>query len=209
MPLRGSAQLLLLFLRVRGRRAWVARAVAGGAVAAGLYFGGSAVPIPTAAEVAQVLRESAWDRALAEATEPSPWPWADAPAATTGKVARLGLSAAVVKEDQRQGMRGVDKPLRPVAAAAAPQSGTMVSKLAVGDRITVTTASGDSRVYRVTGPKVVDPHLAEGDSRAVGGDATDLTCVPPDPLLASSLGLVIQAIRSDPPAPEPGHEQKL
>jgi hypothetical protein len=205
MPLRGSAQLLLLFLRARSKRGWIMGAIAGGAVAAGVSLGAGAGPLPTAAELAQALRESAWDRALAEAPATSPWPWANVPTATAGKVARLGLSAAVVKEARSHRMRAIDEPLRPAAAAAPQQSGTMLSKLAVGDRITVTTANGDSRVYRVTGPKVVDPHLAEGGSQAVSGDA----CVPLDPVLASSLGLVIQAITADPRAPEPGHEQKL
>jgi hypothetical protein len=81
----------------------------------------------------------------------------------------------------------------------------MLSELAVGDHITVTSASGDSRSYRVAGPSVVDPHLAQDDPHDAAADA----CAPHDKWLASSLRLVIQAITADPPAPEPDQEQKL
>ena len=79
----------------------------------------------------------------------------------------------------------------------------MVSEFAVGDRIIVTTESGNSRAYRVAGPKVVDPHLAEDGSGAPSGDATAGTCVPLDPSVAGPLRLVIEAITADPPAPAP------
>jgi sortase (surface protein transpeptidase) len=53
--------------------------------------------------------------------------------------------------------------------------------VAIGDRITVTGADGSSRDYRVTGRKVVDPHLAEGDSVApTGGTVSTITCWPLD-----------------------------
>lgn len=206
MPLRGSAQLLLLFLRSRSKRRWVG-AIAGGAVAAGLFFGGST--LPTGTELAQLLRERAWDRALAEAPEPSPWPWSDSQsaAATAGKVHRLGLSAAVYNDATAQGLGAVYAP-KPPAEAASHQNDSSLRELVVGDRITVTSASGTSRHYRVTGPKVVDPHLADGASSA-SGDASSDTCVPLDPLLARSLGLVIQSITADHPAHAPNEEQKL
>ncbi len=87
---------------------------------------------------------------------------------------------------------------------------TKLSEVGVGDRITVTTADGSSRVYRVTGRRVVDPHLAETKSGPSDDDATLVTCLPLDPLLASSLRLVIQATTIDPPAaPDPRPEQKL
>jgi hypothetical protein len=196
MPLRGSAQLLLLFL-ARGKRRGIAGVIAG-AVAAGLFLGGPA-------ELTQALRERAWDRALAESPAPSSWPWTEASVPATAKVQRLGLSAAVVKDDEVRTTPALYAPRRQDAATASQRSDEMLSELAVGDHITVTSASGDSRSYRVAGPSVVDPHLAQDDPHEAAADA----CAPHDKWLASSLRLVIQAITADPPAPEPDQEQKL
>ena len=198
MPLRGSAQLLLLFL-ARGRRRGIAGALAG-VVAAGLFLGGPA-------ELTQALRERAWDRALAESPAQSSWPWTEASVPARAKVQRLGLSAAVVKDGEGRTTPALYAPRRQRAATAS-RSDEMLSELAVGDHITVTSASGDSRSYRVAGPSVVDPHLAQDDPRAASGDAAADSCAP-DEWLASSLRLVIQAITADPPATEPDQEQKL
>ena len=82
--------------------------------------------------------------------------------------------------------------------------------MGVGDRITVTTADGASRDYRVTARRVVDPHLAQSEAGPSDVDATLVTCLPLDPLLASSLSLVIQATKLDPAAQtEADPEQKL
>jgi hypothetical protein len=114
----------------------------------------------------------------------------------------------VVKDGEGLTTPALYPPRRQHAATASQRSDDMLSELAVGDHITVTSASGDSRSYRVAGPSVVDPHLAQDDPRAASGDATD-SCAPHDKWLASSLRLVIQAITADPPAPEPDQEQKL
>ena len=98
---------------------------------------------------------------------------------------------------------------QPAAGQRPHPPATMLSEVVVGDRITVTTAGGASRVCEVTGRRVVDPHLTETDSEASRGDDTFVTCVPLDPLLASSLRLVIQATEVDPPAAEPRPEHKL
>ena len=199
MPLRGSAQLLLLFL-ARGRRRGIAGALSG-VVAAGLFLGGPA-------ELTQALRERAWDRALAESPAQSSWPWTEASVPARAKVQRLGLSAAVVKDGEGRTTPALYAPRRQRAATAS-RSDEMLSELAVGDDITVTSASGDSRSYRVAGPSVVDPHLAQDDPRAASGAAAADSCAPHDKWLASSLRLVIQAITADPPATEPDQEQKL
>lgn len=202
MPLRGLAQLLLLFPRLRAKRGWAVGAIAGGAIAAGLIL---TLPLPAPSELAQALRERAWDRALAEHSSAWPWTasWTGTPVATTGKVPRLGLSAAVLRDARGQSM------LSPAAAGMPQHDGAMPSEIAVGDRIIVTTASGNSRAYRVAGPKVVDPHLAEDGSAAQSGDATGGTCVPLGPSLAGPLRLIIEAVTADPPAPAPDEEQKL
>jgi hypothetical protein len=199
MPLRGSAQLLLLFL-ARGKRRGIAGAIAG-MVAAGLFLGGPA-------ELAQSLRDRAWDQALAESPAQSSWPWTEASVPAGAKVQRLGLSAAVVKDGEGRATPALYAPRRQ-HTAASQRSDEMLSELAVGDHITVISASGDSRSYRVAGPSVVDPHLAQDHPRAATGDTAADSCAPHDKWLESSLRLVIQAITADPPAPEPDREQKL
>jgi hypothetical protein len=194
MSRRGSAQLLLLFLRSRRRLAVTAGTIAGAAVAAGLLFAGAP---PTPSELAQVLRESAWDRARASLPEQAAWPWGETEPALIAKVPRLGLSASVVN-DESVAAAGKKQPV-------AGEDSTTLSEVAIGDRVTVTTANGTSRVYRVTGRKVVDPHLADSDAGALGDDATLVTCRPLDPARALQLDM----ITVDPAAPEPRQEHKL
>jgi hypothetical protein len=173
-----------------------AGAIAAAAIAAGLLLAGT---VPTPSELAQALRESAWNRARASLPQPAAWPWAETQSAATAKVPRLGLSATVVKHDQG-----------PASGKPQPDAGkdsTTLSEVAIGDRITLTTANGTSRVYRVTGRKVVDPHLAESEAGALGGDATLVTCRPLDP--ARPLQLDIEATTVDPDAPAPRQEHKL
>ena len=204
MSRRGSAQLLLLFLRSRARLGWTLGAMVSVLVVAGLAQAGHGFPIRAKMGIAQMIRQSAWHHALAGMPEQAVWPWSDTPAATDAKVPRLGLSAAVGK--------AVDTAIEPSQPAGDDKNEprTKLSEVGVGDRITVTTADGSSRVYRVTGRGVVDPHLADNESGPLEADPTLVTCLPLDPLRASSLRLVIQAIKPEPPAPtEPRPEQKL
>jgi hypothetical protein len=208
---RGSAQLLLLFFRARARLGWKIGAIAAVLVAAGLLQGGGDFPLLTRTGLVQVLHQSAWQHALAGLPEQAPWPWAETSPETAAAVPQLGLSASVVKEESPGKDEG--------ASIQSPQSAsgedphiprTKLSEVGVGDHITVTTADGSSRVYRVTGRRVVDPHLAVSESGPADDDATLVTCLPLDRLLANSLRLVIQATKVDPPAPpEPRPEQKL
>lgn len=195
MSRRGSAQLLLLFFRPPGWR-WALGAIAGALVVTGFLQAGSDFPILTRTGLAQLIRQSMWQHALAGLPEPAPWPWADATAAGGATVPRLGLSAAIgkaadaVMESSQPGSKHPQEPR------------TSLGEVGVGDRITVTSADGSSHVYRVTGRKVVDPHLSDSDTPKYGADPTLVTCLPLDPLLASSLRLIIQATTIDPPAPQ-------
>lgn len=191
---RGSAQLLLLFFRSRARRGWTIGAIAGVLIAAGLLHGGGDFPLLTRTGLAQLLHQSAWQHALAGSPEQAPWPWAENSPGATAAVPQLGLSASVVKEES-PGIASAEDPHLPR---------TKLSGVGVGDRITVTAADGSSRVYRVTGRRVVDPHLAETGSGSADDDAL-VSC-----LLTRSLKRVIQATKVDPPAREdPRPEQKL
>ena len=159
---RGSAQLLLLFFRSRLRLGWKIGAIAGVLVAVGLLQTGDDFPLLNRTGLAQLLRQSAWQHAFAGLPEQAPWPWAETSPGMAAGVPQLGLSASVIKEES---------PGKDEGAAVSPASGedphvprTKLSEVGVGDRITVTTADGSSRVYRITGRRVVDPHLAETES---------------------------------------------
>jgi hypothetical protein len=207
---RGSAQLLLLFFRPRSWLGWTMGAIAGVLIVAGLIQASSDFPLLTRTGLAQVIRQSAWQHALAGLPEQAPWPWADTPAAGNAKVPRLGLSAAIGKDERSEDDDTVLGSSLPAAGEDRQEPRARFSEVGIGDRITVTSVDGASRVYRVTGRGVVDPHLAETDSATPDIEPTLVTCLPLDPLLASSLRLVIQATRVEPPAPpEPRPEQKL
>ena len=209
---RGSAQLLLLFFfRSRARLGWMVGAMAAVLVAAGLLQGGGDFPLVTRTGLAQILHQSAWQHALAGLPQQTPWPWAETSPGATAAVPRLGLSASVVKEESPGKDESASiQSLQPASGEDPHMPRTKLSEVGVGDRITVTTADGSSRVYRITGRRVVDPHLAESESGPADDDAALVSCLTLDPLLASSLRLVIQATKIDPPAsPDPRPEQKL
>ena len=193
MPSRGSAQFLLLFLRSRRRLGWMMGAMACALIVAVLLQAGGEFPLLTRTGLAQLLRQSAWEHALAGLPETRPLPWAGSTSAPA-EVTLLGLSASVIKETNLG-----QATVKPVSGEDPHLPRTKLSEIGVGDHITVTTSDGASRDYRVTGRKVVDPHLAD-QSGPADVDATLVACLPLDPVLASSLSLVIQATKVDPPA---------
>jgi hypothetical protein len=203
MPSRGSAQFLLLFLRSWRGLGWMMGTMACALIVAVLLQAGGEFPLLTRTGLAQLLRQSAWQHALAGLPDAPPLPWASS-ASAPAEVPLLGLSASVVTESN-PGQATV----KPVAGEDPHLPRTKLSEIGVGDHITVTTSDGASRDYRVTSRKVVDPHLAEQSGPATL-DATLVACLPLDPMLASSLSLVIQATKVDPPAEVELHpEQKL
>jgi hypothetical protein len=180
-------------------------------VALGWFFHShDAFPVLTKTGLAQVIREAAWEHALAGSPD-EPWPWENASRSTTAKVSQLGLSAAVfggARSSKDEGL-SLESP-RPGKRHTAHASRPKLSGVEVGDRITVTTADGSSRSYKVTGSRVVDPHLAESEPKPGDADMALVTCSTLDPLLTNSLRLIIEAIKTDPQAaPEPSAEQKL
>jgi hypothetical protein len=200
MSRRGSAQLLLLLSRPCHRLGRAMAALAGAIIAVGLVWSGLGFSSLAPSELAQLVRQSTWDRALTESAEHTPWPWDTTQTLIAADVPRLGLSASVVHDGWSDGR---------YAAEVEPwtQDAAALSMMAIGDRITLTTAKGASRVYRVTGRKMVDPHLAENGVPALGGDAALVTC--PAQNSASTLQLVIQGTTTDLPSVEPKEEQKL
>ena len=210
MPKRGSAQLLLLSFRPRARLGWGVLAGAIILVSALLLQTGGEFPLMTRTGLAQLVRQSAWDHALAGLPEEL-WPWENSSQLTTPQVPRLGLSAAVLEETSpgKDASSILEAP-KSAESKNAHASHTKLGNVKVGDRITVTAPDGSSRVFKITGRRVVDPHLAETEPEPSDADMALVTCSPLDPLLASSLRLVIQAIKIDPPAPSKASaEQKL
>ena len=207
MPKRGSAQLLLLSFRTRA-------ALGLGAFAAVISLGlgwffhiSENFPVLTKIGLAQVIREAAWEHALAGLPE-EPWPWENAQAANP-KVPQLGLSAAVSGATANSDDRLSLEPPKPGKSNAVHFARREVSGVEVGDRITVTAPDGSSRSYEVTGQPVVDPRLAETEPKLKDAGVSLVNCSTLDPLLASSLRLIIQAIGTKPAAPGATAEQKL
>jgi len=207
MPKRGSAQLLLLSFRTRA-------ALGLGAFAAVISLGlgwffpiSENFPVLTKIGLAQVIREAAWEHALAGLPE-EPWPWENAQAANP-KVPQLGLSAAVSGATANSDDRLSLESPKPGKSNAVHFARRKVSGVEVGDRITVTAPDGSSRSYEVTGQPVVDPRLAETEPKPEDAGVSLVNCSTLDPLLASSLRLIIQAIGTKPAAPGATAEQKL
>ncbi len=171
MPKRGSVQFLLLSFRARPRLAWLAGAAAAIVALIGLAQTGDRFPVLERTGFGQLLYQSAWKKALSGQTEQAAWPWEDTTFVPSAKVPRLGLSAAVLMGANE----GSEAWLRPLPGAELGKSDKDLRDVAVGDRITVTAADGSSHVYRVTGRRVVDPHLEDtdsgsGDGRGFAGD---------------------------------------
>jgi hypothetical protein len=208
MSRRGSAQLLLLFFHSRKRRAWSMAAIAVSLIVAGLLQVAGAFPIMTRTGLGQLLRQSAWQHALAGLSEQPAWPWTETSTEPSSSVPRLGLSASVATgADIKDG--SVVAPVERVSAGDPHLAPKAFGEISIGDSITVTRADDSAPVSRVTGCRVVDPHLAESAPEADDRNSA-VDCSQLDRALADSLGLVIQATRAEPPAPPaPRPQQKL
>jgi hypothetical protein len=208
MPKRGSVQFLLLSLRSRAKLGLKVGAAATLALMLGAVQGGEDFRLMERTGLAKELRQSAWKQALAGQSQQTPWPWQDEAFVAATNVPRLGLSAAILKGDATPSLSSDPKAPSGIRDG---KPGTELSDLELGDRITVTSANGSSRTYRVTGRRVVDPHLAETDEPDLaGGQVTSVTCWPLGQLVAGTLRLVIQATAVDQDGvPQSDTEQKL
>jgi sortase A len=194
MPKRGSVQLLLLSFRAR----------LGWKIGAGLAL--AVLVALSQMGLTQLLHQNVWQRALSGQTEYVAWPWEDTTFVPSAKVPRLGVSAAVIVEADD----GNESWLGALPGAELGKSDKDLRDVAVGDRITLTAADGSSHVYRVTGRRVVDPHLEESDPGLGEAHVSLVTCWPLDPCVAGSLRLVIQATPDEKRGmPEPSAEHKL
>jgi Sortase domain len=188
MPKRGSVQLLLHSFRAH-LRAVVIGTVAAVAVLVGISQLGDRFPLMERTGLGQLLHQSAWTKALSGQAEQTTWPWEDPTFIPSAKVPRLGLSAAVIMGPDEQGQPW----LGPLPGNEIGKSDKDLRDVAVGDRITVTAADGSSHIYRVTGRRVVDPHLQDPDPELGDAEVSLVTCWPLDPCIAGSQHLIIQA----------------
>jgi hypothetical protein len=118
-------------------------------------------------------------------------------------VPRLGLSAELHKRtaDAREQASPVHAPTK-TGSDADVLGDVAISDVAIGDSITFTAADGATCVYRVTGRRVVDPHLANGEAERADGGTSPFTCSPLN-------RLIMQATQAKPPvAPHPANDQQ-
>jgi len=207
MPRRGSVQLLLLPFRPRATRWLGLGAVAVVFLVVGVVQLRERLPLLAESGLAQALRQSAWEQALAGQTQTEHWPWEDVSTnmspMPTARVRRLGLSAAVLsRAKEASKSASVEQRQRAHAEAdkdTAALGDVAISNVTIGDSITFTAADGATCVYRITGRRVVDPHLADGEAERA---TSPFTCSPLN-------RLIMQATQAKPPvAPRAAADQQ-
>jgi hypothetical protein len=206
MPKRGSAQFLLLSSRPRAMLGWgIGAAAIVFFLMAGLVFTKDEFPLLAKTGLAQALRQSVWQQALAGQGQPEHWPWDETSAKMSlvpaiARVPRLGLSAAILKraaDTQGAPARHLTDASGAKTRNASPEVGDVaigdgaLGHVAIGDSITLTSADGTSHVYKITGRRVVDPHLAGRDSALSDAKPSRIACWPLE---------AIQATKTEPPA---------
>jgi len=162
--------------------------------ALGVALFGQGAYIYAKAQLAQLLIERAWKRALAGEAAPKPWPWAD-----TWPVAQLEAPAQGVKLFVLAGSSGRTLAFGPGHEQGTPAPGArgnsvigghrdthlgFLEKIALGDAMRVQRADGVTVEYRVTQLDVLDKRdtwVARNDGER---RLTLITCWPFDALLA-------------------------
>lgn len=157
------------------------------AVASAVHLGQGAY-IYAKAELAQLLIERAWKRALAGDAAPRPWPWAD-----TWPVARLDAPAHGVSLFVLSGSSGRTLAFGPGHQAGTPVPGargnsvigghrdthlSFLERIAVGDSIRVQRTDGTTVEYRVTQLDVLDRRDTWVTRNDAGTRLTLITCWP-------------------------------
>jgi sortase A len=157
------------------------------AVAGAIHLGQGAY-IHVKAELAQLLIERAWKRALAGQAAPRPWPWAD-----TWPVARLEAPAQGVKLFVLAGSSGRTLAFGPGHQAGTPMPGArgnsvigghrdthlgFLENMILGDSIRVQRADGATVEYRVTQLDVLDRRETWVTHNDGGTRLTLITCWP-------------------------------
>jgi sortase A len=162
-------------------------------VAGAIYLGQGGY-IYLKAQLAQVLIEHAWQRALAGDPAPRPWPWAD-----TWPVARLEAPAQGVWLFVLAGSSGRTLAFGPGHEQGTPAPGArgnsvigghrdthlaFLEKMKLGDAIRIQRADGVHVHYRVTQLDVLDKRDTWVTRNDGGARVTLITCWPFDALRA-------------------------
>ncbi len=158
------------------------------ALAYGLTLVGHGAYIKVKAQVAQVLLERAWQRALDGEAAPRAWPWADTWPVAKVTVPRIGESAVVLA-----GASGEALAFAPGYMAGTPRPGdsgtgiiaghrdthfAFLKEVIAGDNFDIVTADGTSRYYTVTGTQIVHAGNSGIDPHAPGRRIALVTCFP-------------------------------
>lgn len=181
------------------------------AVAACVVFGSvqiaEGVYIKAKAQVAQVLLERAWRRALAGEIAPKPWPWADTWPVGRITVPRLGKSAIILS-----GASGEAMAFGPGLSASGPalaKQGTAIigghrdthfaflKDLIVGEEVEIESRSGIEH-YEIERTEIVLARASGIEPFAPGHRVALVTCWPFDALVPGPLRYVVYARRINP-----------
>ncbi len=166
------------------------------------------------ARLAQTLIAAAWRETLATGDKVKPWPWAD-----TWPVARLQMNDAIDLYIL-EGANGSALAFGPGHMQGSAYPGTegisiiaghrdthfrFLQQLVTGDRLNITTRSGNARSYRV-----VNLHIANSEQAPlrVSGDTAQLlliTCYPFDSLHAGGALRYVVTAAAEQPLPEQNH----
>jgi len=156
----------------------------------GLWQAATGLYIHAKAILAQELLEQAWQRTLGGRAQAKPWPWAD-----TWPVARLtarGLDGWVYVLADASGRSLAFGPGHVAGTAAPGTAGNSViaghrdthfrflQVLAADDRVTLETADGAARAYRIVDKRIVDTRRAQGVQASDQPMLTLVTCYPFD-----------------------------
>lgn len=175
----------------------------------GLWQAASGLYIHAKAMVAQHLLDQAWARTRAGAAQAKPWPWAD-----TWPVARLtatGLRGWVYVLADASGRSLAFGPGHVAGTAAPGDAGNSViaghrdthfrflQVLAADDRVTLETADGESRRYRIVDKRIVDTRRAQALQTSDEPMLTLVTCYPFDAVVPGGpLRYVVTAVAAPP-----------
>lgn len=184
MPKRGSVQFLLLSFRPRATLGWGLGAAAVILLVAGLIQTRVGFPLLDKDGLAHAVRQSVWKQALAGQSKPERWPWDDMSVnmslVPVASVPRLGLSAAIVKHAAPEPAASI--PHRTARLRQSKDTALLgdvaLSDVTIGDSITFTANDGAVCVYRVSGRRVVDPHLADSQAERIDAATSLFTCEP-------------------------------
>ncbi len=177
-------------------------------LAAGLFQVGQGIWIHAKAGLAQLLLQRAWTRTLAGARQVAPWPWADTWPVGRLTVAHLGVDLIVLANASGRtlafgpavlgspGTRADGPPL--IVTGHRDTHFQFLARLAEGDLLVLTEASGASHRYRVRSLSVIDSRMGIPVPREVPGQLLLITCYPFDALTPGGpLRYLVEAARSE------------